>query len=121
MATSARIGVLNPDGSIRSVSCKENGSPKDLGKVLLSYFTQLFVIDALFQNGFVYGAPGLGLDMTKDCSIRIENDLSIKEFLKETQEDCFYIFNPVTEQWFWTGNTLTISHHIPRLHMKDCK
>lgn len=65
MATRSRIGILNKDGTVKSIYCHWDGYPEENGKILMKHYPTKESVEALLEKG----------------------DMSV---LKETVERCEY-------------------------------
>lgn len=121
---SARIGVLNDDGSVTSVLCAEKGELKWTGELLRKYFKTTQEIrrlmrsgDFLHLNGINMGCavpidPGMG--MMERCA-NVEDYVDTNEFLLDEIRN-YYLFTK--EGWKYkssTGKKLLVDQHWKRL------
>lgn len=51
MSTRSRIGIINPDGTIRSVYCHSDGYPSYNGRILLAHYKTARKINKLIDLG----------------------------------------------------------------------
>lgn len=88
MSTRSRIAYLNKeDNTYHSVYCHWDGYPKNNGKILLKYYTDLDKIKQLVDNG---DFPSLHSDL--DLIVRFEDSKTIN-------------FNSITELIDWYNNS----------------
>ena len=118
MSTHSRIGILNPDGSVESIYCHWDGYPSHNGKILLQHYKTAQRIRALLAFGdrsvLDQSIDDADCGLPGDKGSRI--DRSMLALLEHTEEYT-YVFNPVTNQWFWCAGKAFPLH---RLHLEDC-
>ena len=51
MSTRSRIGILNPNGTIESVYCHQNGYPEYTGYFLENFYTNTKLVKLLLSKG----------------------------------------------------------------------
>ena len=124
MSTRSRIGILNPDATITSVYCHNDGYVEGVGTALTTHYTNEAKIRALIALGDLSSVgplvtPPKGVKHRFDdaaCGVtvaygrdRSEKDVSARtvkdfgEFIKEPEEYT-YLWNG--HEWLaWRGNT----------------
>jgi len=92
MATRARIGVLNPDGSITSIYSHWNGYPEGVGKTLAESYSRQDRAKRLVAMGGVSVLEGtieesVFYHRDRDEDLQIEESPNETAFLKESERD----------------------------------
>lgn len=144
MGTRSRIGILNADGTVEASYCHFDGYPRNNGKILLNHYLLEKKIRTLLMYGdlsclraeigeqhsgredydsaqekdwCVFYARDRGEDINETHSRTYESVAA----LVATKEEYTYVFNPVTNQWFWTTWGNNGSQPLNRLHLADCE
>ena len=119
MSTRSRIGMVQPDGSVKSIYCHWDGYPQNNGNILIKHYTDIEKVKSLIELGSIsslgkninpdpidgvhtFDNPQVDVtvayhrDRGEDLEIRI--DESESEFIKSDLEEWGYLFKD--GKWF---------------------
>ena len=122
MSTNSRIGIVQADGSVKSIYCYWDGYPKNNGRILLNNYQDRKKIEALIELGdisslekesnpdpekgghsFNHPQDGVTLAYHRDRdedweSVKPRVDESVEKFVKSDVEEWGYLFKD--GKWF---------------------
>ena len=119
MSTRSRIGMVQSDGSVKSIYCHWDGYPQNNGNILIKHYTDIEKVKSLIELGSIsslgkninpdpidgvhtFDNPQVDVtvayhrDRGEDLEIRI--DESESEFIKSDLEEWGYLFKD--GKWF---------------------
>lgn len=105
MATRSRIGIVNKDGSIRSIYCHWDGYPEGVGSILHKNYQDRDKVEELISLGSISSlgdsihttisyVKNFGEKMKDNAPMEHRHFQSFKKYFQSSDQQWAYLFDP---------------------------